>query len=435
MFGVVRNVDQRGFVDQPRAEPAAARRAPSFLSGAEAAALLGIKRETLYAYTSRGLVRSEPTGRGRERRYRRDDLLRLQARRDARAGHGPVAAGALRWGEPVLESALTSLDAAGPRYRGQPAMALAASASFEAVAELLWSGSLPAEPPSWRTRGLGLRTRPLAALVPPGAHPLETLALAVPALGAADPGRSDLAPEAEKARARALIVRMAALAGFSSDPARARAAVGAGSVARAVLAGLGARTDAEAERAVSRALVLIADHELNASTFVVRVTASAKADLYACVGAGLAAASGRRHGGSCDRVEALVIEAARSRTGARDRVLERTRTGWALPGFGHPVYPGGDPRAPPLLRAAADLAQKNEALAALFAIIEAMHDLGGEPPSVDYGLVAIALALGLPPGSATALFVLGRAAGWVAHVLEQREAGFILRPRARYVGP
>jgi citrate synthase len=64
-----------------------------------------------------------------------------------------------------------------------------------------------------------------------------------------------------------------------------------------------------------------------------------------------------------------------------------------------------------------------------------MEAQGAEPPSVDYGLVAVALALGLPPGSATALFVLGRAAGWVAHVLEQREAGFMLRPRARYVGP
>ena len=410
-------------------------RKPSFLSGAEAAALLGVKRETLYAYASRGLVRSEPTGRGRERRYRRDDLLRLQARRDARAGHGPVAAGALRWGEPVLSSAITSLDPTGPRYRGHPAVALAASASFEAVAELLWSGALPEEPPAWHAADLGVRTRTLAALLPPGAHPLVALSLAVPALGAADPERSDRAPEAEKARARALILRMAALAGFARDPTRAPAAVGAGSVARAFLVGLGARTDAEAEQAVRQALVLTADHELNASTFVVRITASAKADLYACVGAGLAAASGRRHGGSCDLVEALVAEAAACNEGPRALVRERTRTGWALPGFGHPIYAGGDPRAPPLLRAASAIAPATGELGALFAVLEAMEARGAEPPSVDYGLVAMAIALGLPPGSATALFVIGRAAGWVAHVLEQREAGFMLRPRARYVGP
>ena len=76
---------------------------PSFVTGREAAALLGVKRETLYAYASRGLLRSEPGEHGRERRYHREDLERLKARHDARSGHGPVAAGALRWGEPVGE--------------------------------------------------------------------------------------------------------------------------------------------------------------------------------------------------------------------------------------------------------------------------------------------------------------------------------------------
>ena len=139
--------------------------------------------------------------------------------------------------------------------------------------------------------------------------------------------------------------------------------------------------------------------------------------------------------GWCDLVEALVTEAALRDDGARALVLERTRTGWALPGFGHPVYAGGDPRTPPLLRAAAELAPKTGPLGALFEVLDAVEAREGEPPSVDYGLVATALALGLPTGSATALFVIGRAAGWVAHVLEQREAGFMLRPRARYVGP
>ena len=103
--------------------------AASFLSGREAAALLGVKRETLYAYASRGLLRSEPGGPGRGRRYNREDLERLRARSDARSGHGPVAAGALRWGEPVLESALTAIEAAGPRYRGHASAELSASAA------------------------------------------------------------------------------------------------------------------------------------------------------------------------------------------------------------------------------------------------------------------------------------------------------------------
>jgi citrate synthase len=443
------NIDQRGFVDQPRAS--GARRAAAYLSGAEAAALLGIKRETLYAYASRGLLRSEPSGHGRERRYRRADLERLKARSDARTGHGPVAAGALRWGEPVLESSLTAIGAGGPLYRGHAATTLAESRSFEAVAELLWSGSLPDEPPAWRAANLGVRAGPLRALLPPGTHPLATLALAVPALGAVDPGRLDAANvgkqgphptvsaaelrPAELARARVLIVRMAALLGFPVDPGRVRAALaGGGGVARTLLVGLGAHPSARAERAVNQALVLLADHELNASTFAVRIAASAKADLYACVSAGLATASGPRHGGASDRVEALVAQAG-SPAGARAEVLGRTRRGEAVPGFGHVLYPEGDPRAPPLLRAAVELAPQGGPLRTLLALLEAMRAQGGDPPTVDCGLVALTLALGLPPGSAAAIFAVGRAAGWVAHVFEQREEGFLLRPRARYVGP
>lgn len=426
------NVDQRGIDNQPPGREA--RRAPHWIGGREAAALLGVKRETLYAYASRGLVRSEPAGAGRERRYRREDLLRLKARRDARAGHGPVAAGALRWGEPVLESALTAIDAGGPRYRGHRAADLGDRASFEAVAELLWTGALPAGPPAWRVPGIGLDTRALAALLPEGAHPLTTLALAVPALAAADPTRFDTATEVEHERARALVLRMAALLGFARDPARAEAAVAAGSVARALLAGLGVDPTDRAARAIDRVLILLADHELNPSSFTVRVAASTRADLYACTSAGLAALSGPRHGGNCDRVEALVAEVGRP-DHARRALLERSRRGELVYGFGHPLYPEGDPRTAPLLRSALEIAPRRASVRTVVAIVEEMARLGREPASVDLGLVALAHALGLPPGSAAGMFAVGRAAGWAAHVFEQRAQGFILRPRARYVGP
>lgn len=279
-----------------------------------------------------------------------------------------------------------------------------------------------------------MRAAPLGALLPPAAHPLTTLALAVPALGSVDAARFGAGAEDEKVRARALVLRMAALLGFASDRGRARAAVASGSVARAVLLGLGGRADVAAERAVNRALVLLANHELNASAFAVRITASAGADLYACFSAGLAAASGPLHGGSCDRVEALVADAG-SAAGARAVVRALVRRGEAVPGFGHVLYPEGNPRAPPLLRAALALHPTPPApLRTLLALIDAMAEAGGAALTVDVGLVAIALALGLPPGSAVSLFAVGRAAGWVAHVLEQREAGFVLRPRARYVG-
>ena len=408
--------------------------AADFISGREAAALLGVKRETLYAYASRGLVRSEPGGPGRERRYSREDLERLKARRDARSGHGPVAAGALRWGEPVLESALTAIDPAGPRYRGHPSAELAATHTLEAVAELLWSGTLPAAATPWQVAGPGLRVASLTALLPPAAPPLLTLALAVPALAAADPDRFNHAPAPEAARARALMLRMAALAGAGLDPTQVKPALAEPTLAGALLVSLGAAATPRAVLLMRRALVLCADHELNASAFAVRVAASAGADLYACVSAGLATLSGPRHGGVVDRVDALLDEIGRPEHAARV-VHDRARRGEEIPGFGHPLYPAGDPRGAQLLAAADQHAPRSPRLRSIAALLAAMHEAGREPPTLDLGLASIGAALGLPPRSAVAIFAVGRAAGWRAHAFEQRAAGFLLRPRARYVGP
>jgi len=123
------------------------------LSAAQAAAFLDVKPATLYAYVSRGLLRSYPAGGGHKNRYSRGDLSRLKARAEARSGHGPVAASALDFGEPVLESAITKIDPAGQRYRGHSAVELAQSDTpFESVADLLWSGSLPETPPRWSAK-------------------------------------------------------------------------------------------------------------------------------------------------------------------------------------------------------------------------------------------------------------------------------------------
>ncbi len=407
----------------------------AWLSGREAAELLGVKRETLYAYASRGLLRSERAAGQAGHRYRRDDLLRLKARSDARAGHGPVAAGALRWGEPVLSSALTAIDAGGPVYRGHRATELARRCRFEAVAELLWSGTLPAGPVAWSADGLGLRASSLSSLLPSDAHPVTTLAVAVPALAGADPARLHASVEEWHARGRTLLLRLAALLGFGRGGAsRASTAMKAGGVAEAALVGLGVEATEPRVRAVDALLVLLADHELNVSTFTVRVAASADADLFACVSAGLASLSGALHGGECDRVERLVVETVLAGN-ARAVIRARERSGEGIPGFGHPLYPGGDPRAQALLATAEGLEPGAAGVSALRELVAAMRALGRDAPSSDLGLVAVASALGLPPGSATGLFALGRTAGWIAHALEQRAAGFLLRPRARYVGP
>jgi citrate synthase len=309
-----------------------------------------------------------------------------------------------------LDSAITRIDPArGPIYRGCSAVDLAQSHSrFEEVASRLWRSSRPA--PWTPIRGVRVKS-PTS---------LWAFTLSVASLGFGDAARTGASREDEVDRASGLMI---ALAG-----ARAR---GPG-VAEALLASVGAtRRGDRAARAVDCALVLSADHELNASTFAARVAASAGADLNACLVAALATLSGRRHGGECDRVEELVREVGAPRN-ARSIVLARTKRGHLLPGFGHPLYPDGDPRAPPLLAAARALAPA--AMRTLDAIVGEAGQLLGLEPSVDVGLVAIAHAIGVP-SAAAAIFALGRCAGWTAHVIEQREAGFLLRPRARYVGP
>jgi citrate synthase len=382
------------------------------------------------------MVRSAPGPRGPARRYRRDDLERLRARRAARAGAGLLGS-ALRWGEPLLESAVTRMTQAGPVYRGHALEELVRGrAPFEGVAELLWSGRLPepraAPDPAWSQADFGVPLKRLAALLPAGATPLAALQLAVPALAAADPGRFDTRREAVLPRARALIRRMAAALALAFDPGRVASALRAASVAESAAVALGAR-GARAVQGIERALVVCADHELNASTFAARVVASTRADLYAAAGAALAALSGPRHGAVSEQVEALLVEIGRPERA--ERVMhQRLRRGEPIPGFGHPFYAGGDPRAQLLLEIAGEPAPRSQSARTLAALIEAAAAARRPPPNLDLGLVAVTAPLGLPPGAAAGLFAVGRCAGWVAHILEQYETGFLLRPRARYAG-
>jgi citrate synthase len=410
------DMNQRGFDNQGM-----------YIDAHDAAMYLGVKLTTIYSYTSKGFLHTVPNTARYGRLYLVDDLARLKTRRDARLGHGPVAAGALRWGEPVLESSITSIEPEGPVYRGKPAHMLASSkTSFEQVSELLWTGTLPDAPPPPPPR---LRGR--IPTVPLGATHFAAMSMAMAALDAADPHRLASSPANIYPRARAVVRRLAAALALSERRTRVKAAIEAPSTAAAVGIALGMRSLKDVD-AINSALILMADHELNASTFGARVAASAGADLYACVMAGLAVASGFRHGGASSHVEMLVSETGRPEN-ARRAIAERARRGETVPGFGHKLYPEGDPRATVLLDIARSVGGKDQRLATLVALIRAMRDAGREPPNVDAALVGLQYALRLPPGSASGIFVVGRSAGWIAHAFEQRASGALLRPRARFV--
>ena len=398
------------------------------LTSQQAAAYLGIKVETLYAYASRGLVKGLPGPRGGGRRYRREDLEPLRAR-----SAGP-AAQALRFGEPVLDTRITRMTAQGPEYCGRLATELArGDVPFEAVAELLWSGALPVGPVRWPHGGPAPPWRELARLLPVGSPPLGALAVCLPALAGADPMRFDTEPASVVARARRLIPQLAASYALVLDRGRIAAAADTADPVRALALALGVPLGRKTLDLLRCALILSADHELNTSTFAARVAASTGADLYACLSAAVGAFSGPRHGGASEQVEWLVREAGNP-AGAVAAVSERMRRGDKLPGFGHPLYPGGDARVPPLLELALQHKPRAPRVRTLMALIDAMARAGRPKPNVDVALAAVCGALELPIGMGPAIFAIGRSAGWVAHVLEQQRSGMLLRPRARVGG-
>ena len=395
----------------------------------EAARLLGVKLPTLYAYVSRGLLRSLPGRSGRARRYLRGDVEALRVR-------GPslrAAAGALRWGEPILESSITAMTPAGPAYRGRLATELARTGtSFEAVAELLWTGVLPASRPLWE-QVPGPELEGVLPLLSADAPHASVFPVLVAARAARDAGRFDTTPEGVLPRARGLIRLLAAGLALPRAPARAKRAARAASIAEVIAKAFSLDVQPGTLAAIDALLILLADHELNASTFAARVAASTHADVYAVVQAGLATLSGPLHGATSDRFEALLAEVSAPELAER-AVQERARRGERVPGFGHTFYgAAGDARARMLLELAWERRTTPEVSIAN-AVIGAMERANKPPPNVDSGAVVLRAALGMPAGAVAGLFAVGRAAGWVAHALEQVATGHLLRPRARYIG-
>src|SRR3954454_6576927 len=316
-----------------------------FLTAQEAAAELGISLATLYAYASRGMLRSEPVpGKPRAKRYPREDVLRLKEKKELRREPEKAAPKALSWGMPVLESALTLIQDGRLYYRGRDAVELARTSTIEEVAALLWTGH-----PGEAGRLFAGETPTIAWPLPGGLTPIERCQMAVPLAGAQDLSAWDLRPAAVAATGARILRFMAGVAaGYPPSSSSIAALLQFGwAPGRPEVAG-----------PIGAALILAADHELNVSAFTARCVASAAASPWDVVSAGLAALKGARHGGHTARVEALFREAG-SAAGARQVLADRLRRGEEIPGFGHPLYPDGDPRGAALLALAAGLAPES----------------------------------------------------------------------------
>ena len=384
-----------------------------YYTAAEAAEMLGVSRATLYAYVSRGLIRSEKTGDAHARRYVAADVTRLAQRQAARKDPGTVATEALKWGEPVLESALTLIDNGCLYYRGVDAVQLSKTATLEEEAALLWGAQL--ESPD--------RLSIDALRLPKELTPLARFQMALPFAAQQDPAAFDLAPGGVR-RTGLRILRL--LTGLTVGRAPEAAPIGE-QLAR------GWRCSPAGRRLIEQSLVLCADHELNVSAFTVRCVASSGASLYAAVNAGLSALQGWRHGGIVERVDALLT--ASDERGVGPTVRDVMSQGQRLPGFGHVLYPGGDPRATALMASLEATLPRRPIVRLARSLLKHADTHLGERPTLDFALAVIARALDLPAGSGLTLFALGRTVGWVGHALEAYERGELIRPRARYTGP
>jgi citrate synthase len=386
----------------------------SWISTEEALALMQVRAQTLYANVSRGKIRAKADAKDpRRSRYWREDVVKLAQRRPGQRKTEAVASGTIAWGEPVLPSALSTIIDGRLYYRGQDAVQLAEHATLEEVAALLWQCEAPlAAVPS---------TPVLTSKVTGGAAtdtiPRALLALAT-RLGDDLPSLRRAAPVLREEAAQVFATVVDALIG----PAPA-----AGRPQRTLSARLArAWRRPQAEDLIRRALVLLADHELNTSTFATRVSISTGAPLAGGVLAGLITLCGPLHGGAAAQVAQLVDAAAKE--GVETVVRHRLAQGRRLGAFGHPMYPHGDCRASALL-AQMVVPPLHAELAAC------VEQLVGELPNVDFALSAMASALALPRHAPLTLFAIARCVGWLAHALEQVSTGKLIRPRARYVGP
>ncbi|HEY0739423.1 MAG TPA: citrate synthase family protein [Herpetosiphonaceae bacterium] len=398
-----------------------------YLTARQAAEELEISLATLYAYVSRGLIRSEATGGDtRTRRYWAEDVQKLKERKEQQRNPGKVAEGALHWGAPVMESALTLIANGRLFYRGHDAVQLATTHTVEQVAALLWTGELPADASGlFATTGEALSAQG-AAMLQLLAHvpTVEAFQVLLPLAAADDLAAYDLRPTAVIQTGGRILRLLTAIASAER------------SMSEGIVQALQRRwrpNDPHALALLDAALILSADHELNVSAFTARCVASAGSTPYAVVIAGLSALQGVKHGGHSARVEALLREAG-TPAGVRLALAQRLKRGEQIPGFGHQLYPNGDPRGAALLQLISAAYPDSPAVALSQAMVEQMQRLIGEHPTIDFGLATLSAALELPPGSPLTLFALGRTIGWIGHAIEQYQLDRIIRPRARYIG-
>ena len=370
----------------------------------EACGLLKVRPQTVYAYVSRGKIEATPDPQDSRRSlYRADDVSALAKRKQDGRKLETLATNTLFGAEPSIPTAVCTFVRGRPCYRGQDAITLARTATLEEVAQLLWATGHPVE----------FGSAPQVLPGDPGRVSAFVLLATLAATGHSTRGRLTRVLHEE---AQGLVGQLASCFGAALSPGtplHLRFAQGWGLSTRV----------AELLRA---AMTLLADHELTSSAFSARIAASTGASLPACLLAGLATFSGPLHGDASGPVRALFDEV--ERLGADEAVDRYLSAGLPIPGFGHHLYPDGDPRAHALLT----LFDPPKVIGRFIA---KAASLTGLQPNIDVALAALVARHRLPADGAFALFATARSVGLLAHSMEQMIVPQVIRPRGRYIGP
>lgn len=396
------------------------------LTTREAAELLGVKPETVYAYVSRGLLGSRRTPGGRGSTFDAEEVRALARRNRRDSGAAPTSGQ-----EPAVRTRITLIEKDRFYFRGVDAVELAARHSYEEVAEWLWTGRMrPGISFTAPEASVAAARRAVDAL-PEHAGPADRLRVAAIAAAAADPLRFDLSEEAVLGTARTLIPTLVA----ALPPVR-RVGHDRGPLAHRLWTRLSGHPADEASlHALDTALSLLVDHDLAASTLAVRVAASARAHAYAAVSAGLGVIEGPLHGAAGGLAHRMLLEVL-DQGSAAPVVAEELRAGRRIPGLGHRLYAGEDPRARALFALLEDIPRAAPALAAARDVRATAARHTPLHANVDLALGVLTASSGMASSAAETIFAVARTAGWIAHALEEYgERPLRMRPSGLYSGP
>lgn len=404
---------------------------PPRLTTREAAELLGVKPETVYAYVSRGQLSSARAAGGRGSTFDADEVRAL-ARRSGR--RDPTPAG----GDLAFRTGITLIEGDRCFFRGVDATELARRYGYEEVTEWLWTGELRPGARFTAPAGTLAAARRTVGALPAHSGSTDRLRVAVTAAAATDPLRFDLSPEAVLSSARGLIPTLVgALPVLGGGPeGEGGSLTEEGSLARELWSRLTAEpADTPSLAVLDAALTLLIDHDLAASTLAARVAASARAHPYAVVSAGLGVLEGPLHGAASGLAHRMLREAV-DRGSAVPVVADHLRTGRRVPGLGHRLYQAEDPRATTLFALLEGVPQAAGALAAAREVVETTARHAPLHANIDLALAVLSVSRGMPADAGETVFAVSRTAGWIAHALEEyEERPLRIRPSGQYAGP